>query len=61
MKRVLFYVCLLLALPAAAQTSREELLSHLELTAGNYVNYPLPTGRLTPAPKRPPRRAVHDG
>ena len=51
MKRVLFYVCLLLAWPAAAQTSREELLSHLELTAGNYVNYPLPTGRLTPAPK----------
>ena len=35
----------------AAQTSREELLSHMELTAGNYTNYPLPTSHLTPAPK----------
>ncbi len=35
---------------ASAQTSREELLSHMELTAGNYANYPVPTGHLTPAP-----------
>ena len=35
---------------AGAQTSREELLTHLELTAGNYANYPVPTGHLTPAP-----------
>ena len=51
MKRILILLCLLLGWSALAQTSREELLSHLELTAGNYVNYPLPTGRLTPAPK----------
>ena len=45
-------VCLLLlGWAAGAQTSREELLSHIELTAGNYANYPLPTGHLTPAPE----------
>ena len=45
-------VCLLLlGWTAGAQTSREELLSHIELTAGNYANYPLPTGHLTPAPE----------
>jgi len=42
---------LLLSWSAFAQTSREELLSHMELTAGNYGNYPLPTGHLTPAPE----------
>ncbi len=36
---------------AVVQTSREELLSHMELTAGNYANYPVPTGHLTPAPE----------
>jgi hypothetical protein len=41
---------MLLGFAAAAQTSREELLSHMELTAGNYASYPLPTGHLTPAP-----------
>jgi len=41
---------LVLGWTAGAQTSREELLSHMELTAGNYANYPLPTGHLTPAP-----------
>ena len=41
---------LVLGWTADAQTSREELLSHMELTAGNYANYPLPTGHLTPAP-----------
>ena len=52
MKRfVIILSCLLLGVSAAAQTSREELLSHMELTAGNYANYPLPTGHLTPAPK----------
>jgi len=45
-------LCLLvLGGTAGAQTSREELLSHIELTAGNYANYPLPTGHLTPAPE----------
>jgi len=44
-------LCLLLSgLQAQAQTSREELLSHMELTAANYANYPVPTGHLTPAP-----------
>ena len=42
---------MLLGVAAAAQTSREELLSHIELATGNYANYPLPTGHLTPAPK----------
>ena len=51
MKRCLLLLCLLAGVTAAAQTTREELLSHMELTAGNYANYPLPTGRLTPAPK----------
>ena len=51
MKRILVLCCLLLGWTALAQTSREELLSHMELTAGNYANYPLPTGHLTPAPK----------
>ena len=41
---------LLLGWTAGAQTSREELLSHMELTAGNYANYPVPTGHVTPAP-----------
>ena len=52
MKRyVSILICLLLIGAAAtAQTSREELLSHMELTAGNYANYPVPTGHLTPAP-----------
>ena len=44
MKRLTFLGCLLaVCLQAWAQTSREELLSHLELTAGNYANYPVPT------------------
>ena len=45
-------VCLTaLGWAAGAQTTREELLSHIELTAGNYANYPNPTGHLTPAPE----------
>ncbi len=53
MKRLtLFALCLVaLSWVAGAQTSREELLSHMELTAGNYANYPVPTGHLTPAPE----------
>jgi hypothetical protein len=53
MKRFYLVVLCLLALgwSARAQTSREELLSHMELTAGNYANYPTPTGHLTPAPE----------
>lgn len=33
-----------------AQTSRTELLSHLELASGNYCNYPNPTGNVTLPP-----------
>ena len=53
MMRIRFaFLCLLvLSWTAGAQTSREELLSHPELTAGNYANYPLPTGHQTPAPE----------
>ena len=44
-------LCLLaFGLQAQAQTSREELLSHMDLTAGNYANYPVPTALPTPAP-----------
>lgn len=50
-KLTVFFLCMLLGIAAAAQTSREELLSHMELATGNYANYPLPTGHLTPAPK----------
>ena len=50
-KTVLILTGLLLTWAAGAQTSREELLSHMELTAGNYANYPAPTGHLTPAPE----------
>lgn len=51
LSRLLFLCLLLLGWTASAQTSREELLSHMELTAGNYANYPNPTGHITPAPK----------
>ena len=54
MKRIVLYISVSLLLfgwTAGAQTSREELLSHMELTTGNYANYPLPTGHLTPAPE----------
>ena len=49
--RLLLLCLLLLGWTAGAQTSREELLSHMELTAGNYANYPVPTVHLTPAPE----------
>ena len=38
-------------LVARAQTSRAELLSHIELASSNYCNYPNPTGHLTPPPE----------
>ena len=34
-----------------AQTSKAELLSHIELASSNYCNYPNPTGHLTPPPE----------
>ncbi|MBO6096487.1 MAG: hypothetical protein J6P56_04125 [Bacteroidales bacterium] len=47
----LFLLCLLLlGWGASAQTTREELLSNMPLTAGNYAAYPAPTGHITPAP-----------
>ena len=36
--------------PIYAQTSKAELLAHMELATGNYCNYPLPSGNVTPAP-----------
>ena len=39
-----------LMIPVQAQTSRSELLSHIELASGNYCDYPNPTGHITPAP-----------
>ena len=36
--------------PIKAQTSRAELLAHMELASGNYCNYPTPSGNVTPAP-----------
>lgn len=39
-----------LSLAVWSQTSREELLAHIELASSNYCNYPQPTGRLTPPP-----------
>ena len=48
--KIILFCLLALGLQARAQTSREELLSHMELTAGNYANYPFPSGHLTPAP-----------
>ena len=45
-------LCLMagLSLAVTAQTSRTELRAHLDLAAGNYCNYPNPTGHVTPAP-----------
>ena len=40
-----------MACPVSAQTSKSELLAHLELATGNYCNYPLPSGHVTPAPE----------
>ena len=53
MKRPLISLLLLslVVLSAGAQTTREELRAHLELASGNYCDYPLPTGELTPAPE----------
>lgn len=39
-----------LSFTAWAQTSRQELLSHIELASSNYCNYPNPTRHLTPPP-----------
>ena len=39
-----------LCLAAQAQTSRTELMAHLDLATGNYCNYPNPSGHITPAP-----------
>ena len=45
-------LCLMagLSLATMAQTSRTELLAHLDLASGNYCNYPNPSGHVTPAP-----------
>ena len=40
----------MLCAPIQAQTSKAELLANMELATGNYCNYPLPKGTVTPAP-----------
>ena len=50
-KLTLLSLALGCTLATGAQTSRSELLSHLELASGNYCNYPNPTGNLTPPPE----------
>jgi len=47
---VLVALAIGVSLAAWTQTSRQELLSHLELASSNYCNYPNPTGHLTPPP-----------
>ena len=37
--------------PVNAQTSRAELLAHMELATGNYCNYPNPSGNVTSPPE----------
>ena len=51
MKRIISMTILaLLTISAMAQTSKAELLAHMELATGNYCNYPNPSGNVTPAP-----------
>ena len=50
-RRLTLLLLLLASMTAGAQTSREELLSHMELTAATYANYPAPTGHITPPPE----------
>ena len=52
MNHKLMTLCLMagLSLATIAQTSRTELLAHLDLASGNYCNYPNPSGHVTPAP-----------
>jgi len=50
MRNIFVTVFLLLVTLAHAQTAREETLADVNLTAGNYRNYPAPRGKLTPAP-----------
>lgn len=49
----LTFLCLTFGctLTISAQTSRSELLSHIELASGNYCNYPNPTGNVTLPPE----------
>ena len=45
MKRIISMTVLaLLTISAMAQTSKAELLAHMELVTGNYCNYPNPSG-----------------
>lgn len=51
MRKLILSLAALLALPLAAQTSKEEVLSDLNRTGGVYYAYPGPADKLTPAPK----------
>ncbi len=48
---ILFFLAIGLAIITQAQTSRAELLSHIELASSNYCNYPNPTGHITSPPE----------
>lgn len=51
-KYILLFACLSLSLLGAnAQRSREEIKANPNLAANNYRDYPVPTEKLTPAPK----------
>ncbi len=51
-KYILLFACLSLSLLGAnAQRSREEIKANPNLAANNYRDYPVPTAKLTPAPK----------
>ena len=53
MKRQLILLCALAfsaSLHVTAQSFRKQISEHPELSANNYLAYPAPSGRLTPAP-----------
>jgi len=50
-KLILAIVLLAAALPSMGQQAREEIRKNVRLSASNYLAYPAPTQKLTPAPK----------
>ena len=53
MKKQLILLCALAisaSLHVTAQSFRKQISEHPELSANNYLAYPAPSGRLTPAP-----------
>ena len=53
MKKHLFWLCVLAfsaSLHVTAQSFKQQISAHPELSANNYLAYPTPSGKLTPAP-----------